>query len=188
MHLEKDPVIRSFIEGDHEAFAEIYRNHHDDVLRQISSQVRDPAAADDIAQEVFLKAHRFRKSYDPTRAISTWLRAIARNTVFDWFRKHGAELGHGDAGAEHEKIACESPCAESLVIRKSDRRQLLRMLRGLTRLQRRVIWLSVVHQLPYAEISKRLGLSVASVKCLVYRAKAVLAEGVLMPQPAFAGA
>lgn len=188
MQLEKDPLINSFIEGDHDAFAEIYRSHHSDVLRQISSQVRDPAAADDIAQEVFLKAHRFRRSYDPTRKISTWLRTIARNTVFDWFRKHGSELSHGDAGAEHEEIACEAPCAESLVIRKSDRRQLLRLLRGLTRLQRRVIWLSIVHQLPYAEISRRLGVSIASVKCLAYRAKAALADGILVPQRAFAPA
>lgn len=185
-------LIRSFIDGDSSAFSEVYRLHHKTVVSQIARQVSDPAAADELAQEVFLKAHRFRTTFKPGHAFQAWLRVIARNTVFDWLRKHGGELArmgfsHADdsEGSICEEIASDAPCAESLLIRKSDRRHLRKALRSLTRMQRRVLFLSVIRQLPYSEIARILGVSVASVKCLAYRARAALSEGLAL-QPAMA--
>jgi DNA-directed RNA polymerase specialized sigma24 family protein len=50
-------------------------------------------------------------------------------------------------------------------------------MRQLTRMQKRVLWMRVIHQLSYEEISKTLGMSLSAVKNLAYRARIGLTDG-----------
>jgi RNA polymerase sigma factor (sigma-70 family) len=84
---------------------------------------------------------------------------------------------HENTDVPHEEVPCLRPCAESRIIRKDDRRTYLKMLRSLTRMQKRVIWMRVIHQLSYEEISKKLDMSLSAVKNLAYRAKRTLTAG-----------
>jgi RNA polymerase sigma-70 factor (ECF subfamily) len=182
-------LIEAFRDGERWAFEEIYRRHRRLVLRALRPGVGDRETADDLAQEVFLKAHRFRESYRPEFALSTWLRAIARNTLHDWLRaRSGTPLERlvalpaapGDEPLSPvERLPSPEPGPERWLHRRHERRRLRELLRGLTRPQRRVVWLRVVRELPYAEIAKLLGMSLDAVKCLGYRARQALqlAEG-----------
>jgi RNA polymerase sigma-70 factor (ECF subfamily) len=178
--LEHD-LISSFMNGCTIAFSELYRMHHATVVSLVNQQVRCAATADEIAQEVFLKAHRFRETYKPGSGFRAWIRAIARNTSLDWLRKNGSDPVRKDGVLSPEDFASDAPCAESIIIRKSERKRLRQVLRNLTRAQRRVLWMSIVGQKPYQEIARHLGVSIASVKCLAYRARAVLAESMIVP-------
>jgi RNA polymerase sigma factor (sigma-70 family) len=77
-----------------------------------------------------------------------------------------------------EEIPCGSPSPEARTRFKLDtkinRRNLLKVMKSLTHLQKRAIIMRVVRQLSYEEISKNLGLSLSAAKCLVYRAKATM--------------
>jgi RNA polymerase sigma-70 factor (ECF subfamily) len=164
-------LLRAFREGEEWAFDALYRRYEKAVLRYVDQLTGGDDAGPDLVQEVFLKVHRFRADYDPKYAFSTWLWQIARNTVLDWQRKSRPESAAIDP---EEGPACPRPDAEALLARKGERRVLRDVIRNLTGLQRRVIWLRVIHQLSYGEISRRLGLSLSAVKCLVYRSKQAL--------------
>ncbi|MEM7255845.1 MAG: RNA polymerase sigma factor [Pseudomonadota bacterium] len=84
--------------------------------------------AEDLAQEVFLKAWRYRASYSPDKAQpSTWLFTIARNTAIDRLKKNaGYSLSHGDAEIpaeptphpEHQLQQCQSQQQLAIAIRQ----------------------------------------------------------------------
>lgn len=172
-----------FIHDSHDAFAKVYRKFSKPLHQYVRSKISDPAIAEELTQEVFLKAYRFRGSYQERYALSTWLWTIARNTIHDHLRGL-SPLGQDDETGPDE-LACERPCAESVAIRKDERRTYLKMLRSLTRMQKRVIWMRVIHQLSYEEISKNLGMSLSAVKNLAYRAKQSLHQGFAGGVPAF---
>lgn len=168
----------------HEAFSKVYQRFSKPLQNYIRSRISDPEIAEELTQEVFLKAYRFRASYQERYALSTWLWTIARNTISDHLRGKTFE----DSGIPAEELACDRPCAESVVIRKDERRNILRMMRRLTRMQKRVLWMRVIHQLSYEEISRSLGMSLSAVKNLAYRAKLTLTEGLVGgPVPVLAG-
>lgn len=156
----------------HEAFAKVYNRFSKPLLHYVSSRISDPAIAEELTQEVFLKAYRFKDSYQERYAVSTWLWTIARNTISDHLR--GSKSW--DSGVPAEETACEKPCAESLVIKKDERRNILKLMRSLTRMQKRVLWMRIIHQLSYEEISKKLGMSLSAVKNLAYRARIGLTD------------
>lgn len=161
-----------FRSGDELVFTKIYSKFKRPVFRYISMRVGDLAVAEEITQDVFLKVYRFREQYDPTRAFSSWLWTIARNTIADWGR--GRELIQAE-GCPDELPALED-CVETKLIRKSDRKNLMRLGRKLTHQQKRVLWLRFVHHFSYDEIATKLGLSLSAVKSLIYRAKTTLSE------------
>ncbi len=161
-----------------EQFAEVYNRFRTPILNYVLKRVADVEAAHELTQEVFLKAFRFRFNYKGEYAVSTWLWTIAKNVVTDFFRK-GDDLvlssGDGDDSPISE-VACSNPDPEAALSRKSDRRSLLKIARKLTRLQKRVVWMRLIHHLSYQEVADKLGLSLSSVKCLAYRSRQVLVQ------------
>lgn len=181
--------VHGFRDGSEEAFSAIYDWFRPPIRSYIASRIADPADQEEITQEIFLKAYRFRSSYNPRFELSTWLWTVARNTVSDWLRKHRPAMGARapEAGPEFsvEDFPCGRHDAETRMIHRSQRRNLIRLFRHLTRPQRRVLWLRIIHQHSYQEIGRQLGLSLPSVKNLSLRARVKLAE-VTGSRPCFA--
>ena len=85
---EPDPhVVRAAKAGDLEAFESLVRRYQGDVYRFVLHLARDPSAAEDITQDAFVRAYRFLKRYRGDSRFSTWLFSIARNCVYDEFRR-----------------------------------------------------------------------------------------------------
>lgn len=68
-------------------FEDIYEMHSDKVYSYIFLLVRNKETSEDLTQETFIKAYRNIKSFRKESSIYTWLTQIARNTVFDFYRK-----------------------------------------------------------------------------------------------------
>jgi len=150
-----------------DAFTKIYSQFHKPILNYVKSKISDEQSAQDITQEVFIKVFRFHESYHDGKVFSTWLWTIAKNTISDFLRKR---LTSADK-ISCDEVVCTRRDAESTLVYRDERRDLLRMIRPLTRLQKRVLWLRAIHQLSYGEISEKLGLSITAVKNLAHRAK-----------------
>ena len=176
--VKKIKVCRFYISTlkyfDMSEFNDLYQRFHKPILRYVLQRLPQAEAAEEVTQEVFLKAYRARDSYRPEYALSTWLWTIARNTICDWRRKHSAMTGAAISELSCEELPAQGLDAEASLIERSRRRELLRRIRKLTRLQRRVIRMRTTHHFSYAEIAEKLGLSLDSVKCSLYRARAVL--------------
>jgi RNA polymerase sigma-70 factor, ECF subfamily len=167
-------LFNEFQAGDEAAYSRIYTRYKRPIQRYVSARIRDPQVCDEVTQEIFLKVHRFRDSYQGEYAFSTWLWTIARNTIADHLRKRT------DAKRDYEYEMDEAPSLEAgaaeLSELKDQRRMLFKVARALTRAQRRVLWFRIVRQLSFPEIANRLGLSVAAVKNLAHRAKQSLSQ------------
>jgi len=169
-------LLCAFKGGGFEAFSKIDRRFRKPIFRYILNRVPDSETAEELTQDVFMKAYRARESYEERFELSTWLWTIARNTVFDWLRKQREELLESPDQFSWEEIPCQLPCPETRTARKLDRRVLLKLMGSLTDLQKRALFMRVVRQLSYEEISKNLGLSLSAAKCLVYRARRSVQE------------
>ncbi len=77
--------------GDKESYRLLLQQLKPEVDRIIRSKISDPNTAEDISQAVFLKIHVSRQTYNPTHKFSSWINAITRNLMIDYFKKGGKE-------------------------------------------------------------------------------------------------
>jgi RNA polymerase sigma factor (sigma-70 family) len=127
--LSDEGLLAGLATGDPDAAAGFVRRFQGRVYGLAVAILGDPAAAEDVAQETFVRAWRHASAYDPRRgAVSTWLLTIARNLALDRARLKGArpvdpdlvvsllERGNSDEGvdvagrvAERELLASLPP-------------------------------------------------------------------------------
>ena len=70
-----------------DASAQIYLDYHDKVSSYVRGKIQDHHEAEDIVSSVFVKVYQKLESFDPVKAsLSTWVYAITRNTVVDYYR------------------------------------------------------------------------------------------------------
>lgn len=77
--LPDQQLVRLTCTGEREAFAEIVRRYQAFVVRTAMRVVRDLPAAEDVAQEVFLRAYRALGNFRPDMPVAPWLRRITIN-------------------------------------------------------------------------------------------------------------
>ncbi len=84
-------LIRRAGDGDSESYAELVRSHYPKIFCLCFSLLKNQAAADDAAQDVFLNAYRAIKTFRGTSSFSTWLHRIAANRCLDLLRRRVRE-------------------------------------------------------------------------------------------------
>jgi len=152
-----------------EAFAEMYDNHMPGVYRYICYRVGNVSLAEDLTADVFEKALRHFDSYKKEKAkLSTWLTAIARNTVTDHFRKSSrVEVVREDDAPEE---ASREPGVEEQVARLEEVRQLKLGLSALPQFDQDIISLKFGAGMNNREIARMLKVSESNVGTRLYRA------------------
>ena len=86
VHEAEATTIRAAAAGDQAAFERLVREHQVPVWRFLCHFLGDPALADDITQETFLRAYRNLAGFAHQSRFSTWLFQIARNAGIDALR------------------------------------------------------------------------------------------------------
>jgi RNA polymerase sigma-70 factor (ECF subfamily) len=158
-----------------DGFFKLYRRYQKPIAEFVRSKIPNRETAAEITQEVFIKLFRFQNTYQKKYAFSTWLWTIARNTVADYGRAQ-VRVGQPSDYISPEEVASTERNPELQAVRKDQVRTFVRALRCLTHLQRRAVWMRLVHQLSYEEISKKLGISLNAAKNLTYRARITLSS------------
>jgi RNA polymerase sigma-70 factor (ECF subfamily) len=174
-------LFHEFKNGSEDAFEKLFSRFRKPILSYVQARVANEETAQELTQEIFLKVYRFRDHYEDRYAFSTWLWTIARNTIADHLRGAKSSLhGMNSAVMSDDVVLDELPSrerhAEELLENKDTRRGLLKIMRSLTRMQKRVLWMRVVHHLSYQEIAENLQLSLSAVKNLALRGKTAMTE------------
>jgi RNA polymerase sigma-70 factor (ECF subfamily) len=86
--------------GDKDAFNELFLLYQSDVERFINQRIRDEFAAEDLSQEVFIKAWDSIAEYDGTCAVETWLCSIAKHTLLNHLRDQSRRPNLKDVSIE----------------------------------------------------------------------------------------
>ncbi len=157
--------------GDAAAFAELVRRHHSRAWRLACRFLGDPAEAEDIVQEAFLRVLRAAGRYRPTASFPTYLHTVVGRLCLDWARRRRPDY----PGELPDAAAAGPDPAESLVLAER-RAALRRALAALPPAQRLALLLQHDEGLDYASIAGIMGLSVRAVEGCIRRARAALAD------------
>jgi RNA polymerase sigma factor (sigma-70 family) len=151
------------------AFERLYRRHVADVYRYSLAVLRNPADAEDVTQTTFLNAYRAFARGERPDAAQNWLIKIAHNVCLQRFRN--------SARRPHE-VAFEDEIAAPIVQEQQgpSAEDIRRGLGQLAFNQRAALVARELEGRSYAEIGEILGLSVAAVETLIFRARRALRE------------
>ena len=180
----RDPDVRLMMrakEGDEAAFEELVANYQNRLIGIFHHMLRDREAAEDLAQDVFLRVYRARDGYQPTAKFSTWLFRIANNLASNTRRSKGrrkevpfAVRESGPLGIRpEEQLAVEkSALMPTRQLHKSEMRVVVRdALETLGERQKMALLLHKFEDMSYADIGEAMELSTAAVKSLLSRAR-----------------
>jgi RNA polymerase sigma-70 factor, ECF subfamily len=176
-------LIERVRDGEHELFYELIRPYERRVYAATFSILRNPANAEDAAQEAFLKALKHIRQFRSEAKFSTWLIQIAVNEARMRRRKENADLTEpiANEAAEEENytprdFADWREIPSEVLERKEVREKLTGALASLGQIYREVFVLRDIEQLSIEETSKALGISTASVKTRLLRARLMLRD------------
>ena len=168
--------------GDRQAFTALVGRHHRAVIHFVYRFLGDVdrATAEDLAQDVFLKAWKSAGGYRPRAKVLTWFLQITRNTSLNYRRSHRLRRrlpldesdGHTDAAAES---------ADAGLASGERARRVRAAITDLPHKQRAAIILRHYHELAYSDIAEILGVSVSAVESLLFRARESL-RSILTPR------
>ncbi|MDQ4078537.1 MAG: sigma-70 family RNA polymerase sigma factor [Chloroflexota bacterium] len=168
-------LIRRARDGDTEAFGTLYVRYLDPIYRYIYFRMGEQSEAEDITEQVFLKAWEALPGYEQRgHPFSSWLYRIAGNMVVDYHRR--AETVRLAEVAD-EVIMQEMPVnpAEQ-VIRREEMATLAKAIAQLPDEQQQTIILRFIEGLSHSEVADLLGKSEGACRALQYRALAALAQ------------
>lgn len=164
-------------QGSDEAFTRLVEAYQRPVYNLCYRMLGEPEAAEDAAQETFLRAYQYLSRYDPLRPFATWLLSIAAHYCIDCLRR--ARFSSFSIGPEEEgSFDLPDPAApnpESEVIYSEQRRQIQNLLVGLDAVDRAAVVMYYWHGCSDAEIARSLDLTAKAVKSRLHRARRKLA-------------
>ena len=160
---------------DDEAFFELYNKFFPLVYSMIFAKIKNVTVTDDIVSEIFMKVALNLDKYDKKFAFSTWIFAIARNTLADYFRrqKRNSEDSWNDF-FEYSAPISEQP--DEKLLSDETIENLLRAMGKLSDRQRKILELKYWSELANVEIAEVMNLSASNVGYLHYQAIKKLRE------------
>jgi RNA polymerase sigma-70 factor (ECF subfamily) len=166
--------------GSDEAFTRLVEAYQTPVYNLCYRMLGEPEAAEDAAQETFLKAFQNLSRYDIGRSFATWLLSIAAHHCIDKLRRRRfisfSLDDEGDDETPTELPDRSAPDPEVETGRRQERRRLHQLLQSLEPTDRAAVVLRYWQDASEVEIAQALGLSVPAVKSRLHRARRALAK------------
>ena len=162
--------------GEFEAFV---RRHQDMVYATALRLLANPAEAEDVSQNVFLKAFQRFCELRHSETAAGWLKTVTRNACLNHLTRYRArwrffsEIDAEGSGRLDNEVGPDPSAAESLE-RADERERLMLGLRALPAHQRVSLVLYHFEELSYQDIAVALHVSVAKVKTDIHRARLAL--------------
>ena len=145
-------------------FKELYESHAANVYRFALWLAGDSSEAEDITSETFIRAW-VNNSTIRTETLKAYLFTIARNIYLEQLRKRKHQV-------RFDRIYPDpAPAFEKVVESQLELLRIQRLLLTFPEVDRAAFVLRVQHELPYAEIARVLGLSLAAAKVKVHRVR-----------------
>ena len=163
-----EKVMARLRAGEAEALRVLYERHARSIYNFAHRLLLDPATAEEILQETFLRVYQERAAFRPVATFKTWAFTIARNLCVDILRS--APRLHEVGANPLPEVADPGPSPLDRLDRSNREAVLRRALSDLPPDDREVLLLSRYHGLKYREIAAIVGGSEDAVKMRVHRA------------------
>jgi RNA polymerase sigma-70 factor (ECF subfamily) len=179
-HDDQD-FIRRAREGDKEAFRRLVETHQDRLFGLVISMVSNREQAEDLIQEIFVKAYFALQSFEGQSSFYTWLYRIASNHCLDYLRKNRppqVSLDHPLANGSDRTLedTLQAPRTDDPEASVDDPSEAARLLAVLEPEQRLILSLRELEGRTYEELAEMLNCPVNTVKSRLNRAREALKE------------
>ena len=168
-----DSEVARLRRGDPGAFDALLARYQNRLYRYLQRVVREPAVAEDLFQQTWLRVVQNIRGLDPGRDFEAWLFRIAHNLAIDHLRRHRAEsLDEPLPSGETTGTLLSSPAPGALErLLDKERDQLLAAtLAELPAIQREVLTLRFEEEMKLEEIAEVLGIPLSTAKSRLKRA------------------
>jgi RNA polymerase sigma factor (sigma-70 family) len=163
-------------------FSQIYAKHYPDVVNYVAWKY-DASFAEDIAQEVFIKVHRyFTSNFDETKSnFDTWLRTITNRCIIDFYRTNQfgnncinvTEFDDEETGQSFQFVD-KSAFTDRMINNKELKGNINKAFTKLNGRERIVANLYFKREKDYAEIEQLTGLPMGTIKGMINRIRTKL--------------
>jgi RNA polymerase sigma-70 factor (ECF subfamily) len=180
--IEERGTIEAAQKGDTAAFEKLYVRYHREVFLYLMSVLRQPHAAEDVCQDVFIKVFCQISSYRQQSPFHHWLFRMARNAAIDRMRRDKVRrvTSLDQEPVEGHSLLERLPSSASTPEQENDQARRAGVVRDavaeLPERFREVVVMREWQDLPYEAIADQLGISEGTVKSRLFRARQILAE------------
>jgi RNA polymerase sigma-70 factor, ECF subfamily len=184
-----DPDVRLMLsvrDDDAAAFEELMLRYQERLVTVLEHLVNDRDLAEDLAQEVFLRIYRSRKTYSPGAKFSTWLFTIANNVASNARRSRGRrkEVAFDPRPATSTGMHSLDSMAQAASgfmptrqLDKAEMREIVQLAIGtLNERQRLAVLLCKFESMSYEDIAEAMQMTPQAIKSLLSRARANLRD------------
>ena len=180
MEAGDEQLMLAYREGDAGAFEQLYQRHKGKLFRFVLRSIRDRALAEELYQEIWMRAIEARGRYEVQAKFTTWLYTIAHNRLVDHWRRRGLQVVSLD---EEEASAAEPAGAADyephrVLEAKQSLARFARVLEALPPAQREAFLLHHEADLSVAEIARATGANEEAAKSRLRYALSKLKEAV----------
>jgi RNA polymerase sigma-70 factor, ECF subfamily len=170
--------------GDDSAFEYLVQKYRRPMVNFMFRTAHSSAAAEDLAQEVFLRVYRSRQSYEASAKFTTWLYRIATNLAVN----HASDTRHerpentvsldepDEESGRTLDLPDRTPSAEQTMVRRERVAAIRQRVQALPERQRIAVVMHKYEQMEYRQIADVLQLSESATKSLLFRAYETLRE------------
>jgi RNA polymerase sigma-70 factor (ECF subfamily) len=166
-------------QGNDDAFTKLVEEHQTHVYNLCYRMLGEPEAAEDAAQESFLRAYQNLHRYDQSRPFATWLLSIAAHYCIDRLRRRKLSIfsmdEENDDGSTYEIADPASLDPEAESVKREDRDHLHILLKDLDETDRAAVIMRYWYDYSEVEIAESLKLTVSAVKSRLHRSRRALA-------------
>jgi RNA polymerase sigma-70 factor, ECF subfamily len=164
--------------GDDSAFNFLVQKYRRPIINFMYRMARNQAAAEDLAQEVFLRVYRSRSGYEASAKFSTWLYRIATNLAMNHIRDTRHERPENTLNLDESDeetgqapdLADKKPNVEEQILRRERLKAIREKIEALPERQRMAVLMHKYQQMDYRQIAEVLKLSESATKSLLFRA------------------
>lgn len=172
-------LIQQVLNGDTEVYGTLVERYEKLVFSFLLARARCLQDVEDVVQEAFVRAYRHLRGFDQSRKFSAWLLTIARNLLFDLYKKNSRTLSSTDVVLEILSASSVSTSEETeqpseIIMRRERFRRLLDLIRSLEEDLKVPFLLRVVNEMPYQDIADALDLPLQTVKNRIFKARTLL--------------
>ncbi len=170
--------------GDQSAFDYLVQKYRRPLVSFMYRMARNTAAAEDLAQEVFLRVYRSRASYEASAKFTTWLYRIATNLAVNHARDTRKERPEVTVSLDEPDeetgttmdVADGTISAEEVLVRRERMMAIRSKVEALPERQKMAVIMHKYQQMDYKQIAEVLKLSESATKSLLFRAYETLRE------------
>ena len=177
-------AVRDVRSGNREAFGQLMDAYQRRLFGLVLMMVRQPAGAEEVTQDAFVRAYTHLDHYDEHRAFYPWLASIAVRLAQNWLRRQGRTVRREGTPLENAEEPGSTAGALTALLADERSRGLWQAVAALSSGERTAVVIYYRDEMALGDIARALGVTTGTIKTLLFRARRHLRErlaAVLIP-------